>query len=105
MSISKNNPYKVAIISSVISGLVVGIVLYFIFEHKHRVAKKNLLGIYIKNADKLFEKGMTESALSIYQDTTKEVTAEMDPFMYSRINFMKGQCFTQLALVASINDK
>ncbi|TKJ45245.1 hypothetical protein CEE35_04595 [Candidatus Aerophobetes bacterium Ae_b3b] len=94
-----HNPVFIAIISTVIGGILVGIALFYLFEYRAERRAKTALMADINNADELLEANMTDDALAIYQNTLKTVSVRKYPEIYAHIKHNEGICYYELANV------
>ena len=95
----RNNPLLVAIIGTVIGGMVVGIAILYLSEHRAEKIAKTALMADINIADEFLKRNMTYDALAIYQDTLKTVSVGKYPEIYAHIKSGEGVCYYRLANV------
>jgi len=52
---------------------------------------------HVEDADKMLSKNLTEEALTVYQETLKEVNKRNNPRIYGRIQLRQGICYVNLS--------
>src|SRR2546425_3758720 len=94
MKFDRNNPWLVGTVSTIGGGIVVGVVLYFLFEAKKEEASQSMTSASVANADRLIERNMFAEALKIYDGLLITVS---DTSIYAHIKRSEGVCYYNLA--------
>ena len=71
MRFHKKNRWLVRIFSGVLTGILVAIVVYYLFEHRKQKSDMSIIETSVNNADELLEKNMAKEALTIYRQNLK----------------------------------
>ncbi len=94
-----NNPWIAGTISAIIGGTIVGIILYFMFEYKHRksekIKKKNSIEKIMKEADNFLETDDPLKALELYEELGK--STDVTKIEYAYIQRRKGDSYIKIA--------
>ncbi|MBE9592002.1 MAG: hypothetical protein IMF19_00835, partial [Proteobacteria bacterium] len=80
----RDNPWMIAIVA-VIVGIILGLIVSGIDEHKEEELLKSQIDSSVQNAENLFNDGVNEEAIKILEDTLKLFSRKQFPERYGRI--------------------
>jgi tetratricopeptide (TPR) repeat protein len=104
MRFHRKKRWLVNVFRGVLTGIIVGILLYYLFEYRKQQSDMSIIETSVNNADELLEKNMAKEALTIYTKNLKLVSEKNEPEMYGHIKNNEGICYTRLSAVSDKED-